>query len=133
VAGAHFGVSLALNGDLAVIGASLGLFQQGADQRSAYVFVGLSDYQLLRQFSPELGSANDGFGYAVALDGDTVLVGAYRADAAATDQGAAYAFVLHDSQHVEQQKLFAHDGAAQEFFGEAVALDGDTLAVGARA
>jgi len=130
-AGAHFGVSLALSGDTAVVGASLGLFTQGVDQRSAYVFVFGGEWFPVRQLGPELGTANDGFGYAVALDGDTVLVGAYRGDAAATDQGAAYAFVLHDSRHVEQQKLFANDGAANDYFGNAVALDGNTVAVGA--
>jgi uncharacterized protein (TIGR03437 family) len=132
-AGWRFGVSLALKGDTAVVGASLGLFQPGVDQRSAYVFTVVSDPELVRRLGPELGSANDGFGYAVALDGDTVLVGAYRGDATATDQGAAYAFTLRDSRSVEQQKLIASDGGAQEFFGEAVALSGDTLAVGAHA
>ncbi len=132
-AGAHFGVSVAMSGDTAVVGASLGLFTPGVDQRSAYAFVfDGGDWEPVRQLGPELGSANDRFGYAVALDGDTVLVGAYRGDAVANDQGAAYAFVLHDSRHVEQQKLTANDGSASDYFGDAVALSGDTLAVGAR-
>jgi uncharacterized protein (TIGR03437 family) len=130
-AGAHFGVSVAVSGDIAVVGASLGLFQQGVDHCSAYVFVYGGEWFPVRRLGPELGTADDRFGYAVALDGDTVLVGAYRADATATDQGAAYAFVLHDSRHVEQQKLTAHDGGANEKFGAAVALDGNTLVVGA--
>jgi uncharacterized protein (TIGR03437 family) len=131
-AGAHFGVSVALDGNTAVIGASLGLFHQGVDQRSAYVFVrNGKHWGQVRRFGPELGSANDGFGYAVALDGDTVLVGAYRSDAVANDQGAAYAFALRDSRSVERQKLTAADGVAGAQFGYSVALDGDTLAVGA--
>ncbi|MGH9839289.1 MAG: putative Ig domain-containing protein [Blastocatellia bacterium] len=130
-AGAHFGVSVAMSGDTAVIGASLGLFTPGVDKRSAYVFVNDGDWEPVRQLGPELGSTNDGFGYAVALDGDTVLTGAYRGDAVASDQGAAFAFVLHDGRHVEQQHLTANDGAATDFFGYAVALSGDTLVVGA--
>jgi hypothetical protein len=129
--GGQFGVSLAMSGDVAVVGASLGLYQTGVDQRSAYVFVRLGDWELVRQLGPDLGSANDGFGYAVAVDGDTTLVGAYRSDAVATDQGAAYAFVMRDSRHVEQQKLTANDGAEYDYFGGAVALSGDTLVVGA--
>ncbi|MGE3434176.1 MAG: putative Ig domain-containing protein, partial [Blastocatellales bacterium] len=131
--GARFGVSLALDGDTAVVGASLGLFQTGpnaVDQRSAYVFLQLGDYELVGQFGLGLGSANDSFGYAVALDGDTVLVGAYRSDASATDQGAAYAFTLHDSRHVEQPKLIANDGARNDQFGWSVAVSGNTVAVG---
>jgi hypothetical protein len=131
-AGAQFGVSLALDGDTAVVGASRGLYQPGVDQHSAYVFARLGDWEPVRQFGPELGTADDRFGYAVALDGDTVLVGAYRGDATAIDQGAAYAFVLRDSRHLEQQKLTANDGGVSEYFGHAVALSGDTLAVGAR-
>jgi len=129
-AGAHFGVSVAMSGDTAVVGASLGLFTQGVDQRSAYVFVYGGEWFLVRHLGPELGAANDRFGYAVALDGDTALVGAYRGAAAGADQGAAYAFVLRDSRSVEQQKLFANDGAAGDYFGAAVTLDADTLAVG---
>ncbi len=130
--GGHFGVSLAVSGDTAVVGASLGLFQTGTELHSAYVFERLTDWEVVRQFGPELGATNDGFGYAVALSGDTVLVGAYRADAAAADQGAAFAFVLHDSRHIGQQKLIAPDGATFDQFGNAVALDGDTLVIGAQ-
>ncbi|MGE0127865.1 MAG: putative Ig domain-containing protein [Blastocatellales bacterium] len=130
-AGGHFGVSVALDADTAVVGAALGPFAPGADQRSAYVFVQRGDYELVRRFGPELGSANDGFGYAVALDGDTVLVGAYRGDATANDQGAAYVFTLRDSRSVEQQKLTANDGGAGDNFGNVAALDADTLVVGA--
>lgn len=129
--GMRFGVSVAMSGDTAVIGAALGLTAQGVDQRSAYVFLQLGDWELVRQFGPELGAADDRFGYAVALDGATVLIGAYRADATAIDQGAAYAFVLHDSRHVQQPKLIAQDGAELDHFGNAVAISGDTLVVGA--
>jgi uncharacterized protein (TIGR03437 family) len=134
VAGGHFGVSVALSGDLAVVGESLGLFGTGADQRSAYVFETSTDPRLVRRLGLELGAVpattNDRFGYAVAVEGNTVLAGAYRANATTT--GAAYAYVLHDSRHGERQKLTAHDGVTNDLFGSAVALDGDTLAVGAR-
>ena len=69
-------------------------------------------------------------GTAWRSSGDTVIVGAYRSNITATAQGAAYAFVLHDSRHVEQQRLFASDGAAYDHFGDAVALSGDTVAIG---
>jgi len=129
--GAQFGIAVALHGDTLLVGASLALFGVGADQRSAYAFVYNDDWFFVRQFGLGLGAAEDRFGYAVALDGDAVLIGAYRTNAAATAQGAAYVFTLHDSRHDEQQKLIASDGAPLDRFGEAVALSGDTLVVGA--
>ncbi|HNG34785.1 MAG TPA: putative Ig domain-containing protein, partial [Blastocatellia bacterium] len=127
--GAHFGTSLAMDGGLLVVGASLGLSVAGVDQRTAYVYSTVNA-SFIRQFGVEVGNADDRFGYAVAVKGDTVLVGAYRADAAATDQGAAYVFALRDSQHAAQPKLLANDGAADDAFGFAVTISGDLLAVG---
>ena len=46
-------------------------------------------------------------------------MGAYKGDVTATDQGAAYAFLLHDSKHDEQQKLVADDGDESDYLGEA--------------
>ncbi|MBS1788049.1 MAG: putative Ig domain-containing protein [Acidobacteria bacterium] len=133
-ASAHFGTSLALEGDTLVVGASLGLNESGADQRSAYVFVDAGEWVFVRQFGPETGTAHnspdDRFGFAVALDGGTVLVGAYRSDAATTDQGAAYIFELHDGQHIAQPKLTAFDAASNDNFGWSVAVSGNTVAIG---
>jgi MYXO-CTERM domain-containing protein len=78
------------------------------------------------------GSALDAFGFAVAVQGDTALVGAYRDDSArGTDAGAAYVFVRSGATWTEQAKLEASDGAAEDAFGASVALDGDTAIVGA--
>ncbi len=129
--GAQFGVSLALDGDMAVVGASLGLPALGVDARSAYVYLVGSESVLIRELGPEVGAADDRFGYAVAVDGNTVFVGAYKARITATAQGAAYAFTLHDGQHIGQQKIVANDGAENDHLGSSVALSGDTLAVGA--
>ncbi len=130
--GAHMGVSVALDGNLAVIGASLGLFAPGPDQRTAYVFVRNGTYWgQVQQFGPEIGSTGDRLGYAVAIDGDTVLAGAHRGENTANDQGIVYAFSLRDSHRIEQQKLIAPDGAAKEYFGYAVGLDRETLVIGA--
>ena len=128
---ARLGISVALSGDTAVVGAARGLFDTGDDHRSAYVFVYSGEWTPVRQLGSELGTANDGFGYAVALEGETALVGAYRTAVTAADQGAAYVLTLHDSRHAEQQKLIADDGKKSDYFGYSVALAGDTLAVAA--
>lgn len=80
------------------------------------------------------GSAEDSFGQALALDGDTAVVGAYRDDVGSnTDQGSVYVFTRGGGgDWTLQQKLTASDGEFFARFGHAIALDGDTLVVGAR-
>ncbi len=136
-ADAHFGASVALSGDTAVVGAALDFFQSGPDQQSAYAFVYSGTWNYVRQFSLNPSLESNGFGRAVALSGDTVLVGAYRErinNHPFPNQGAAYTFVLSDSRHLEQSpRLSSIGGGPNEYFGEALALDGDTLVIGAYA
>ncbi|MFN2137944.1 MAG: hypothetical protein ACK2UK_18460 [Candidatus Promineifilaceae bacterium] len=72
-------------------------------------------------------------GYAVAVEGNTAVVGAYSANVnGKLNQGAAYVFVRGtDGDWSQQQKLVAEDGAAFEYFGTAVTVEGNTAAVGA--
>lgn len=73
-----------------------------------------------------------GFGGAVAISGDTAIVGASSATVGTNSfQGAAYVFIKTTSGWSEQQKLSAADGAPSDNFGEAVAIDGDTVIVSA--
>jgi hypothetical protein len=51
------------------------------------------------------------FGNAVAVSGDTVVVGALLEDVAGeVDAGAAYVFVRSGASWIQQQKLLASDG-----------------------
>jgi len=79
------------------------------------------------------GAANDFFGYNVALSKDTAVIGAYKVDdkQRGEDVGAAYVFIRSGKDWVQQAKLSALDGAAQDTFGGKVALWGDTVIVGA--
>jgi hypothetical protein len=78
------------------------------------------------------GAADDRFAGAVAIDGDTAIVGAaYNDPSGFTNAGAAYVFVRSGDEWVEQAKLTASDAATLNFFGCAVALDGDTAVIGA--
>ena len=130
-ANAHFGTSVALDGDRAIAGATLGLFEPGPDRRAAYAAYFDGDWNQIWQLGSPVGSASDRFGYAVSLDGNRALVGAFQADATAVDQGAGYLFELRAARHNEEQKLTAFDGAERDHFGRAVALSGDTLVIGA--
>jgi FG-GAP repeat protein len=74
------------------------------------------------------GAQGDQFGISVAVDGDTALIGAAYENGG---QGAAYVFVQSNGSWSEAQKLVASDGAANDWFGQSVALDGDTAVIGA--
>jgi len=77
------------------------------------------------------GEAGDHFSNYVAIDEDTLVVGApYDADMG-TDSGSAYVFMRSGSTWSEQAKLTASDGAEGDRFGFAVAIDGDTIVVAA--
>ena len=74
----------------------------------------------------------DRFGFSVAISGETVVVGAPSDDTEAVeDQGSAYVFVRSGGVWSLQQKLLASDAAAFDFFGESVAISGETVVVGA--
>src|SRR5438045_269930 len=80
---------------------------------------------------PRDGARQDYFGDSVALDGDTLVVGASLKDVAYQDAGAVYIYVKNASGGwVEQQKLINTDPSDGFLFGSAVALSGDTLVVG---
>ncbi|MCB9421610.1 MAG: FG-GAP repeat protein [Ardenticatenaceae bacterium] len=76
------------------------------------------------------GAAFDYF-YTVAVSEDTVVVGAYGDDDNGADSGAAYVYSRNGTIWIQQAKLTASDGAADDWFGRAVAVSGDTVVVGA--
>jgi hypothetical protein len=104
-----------------------------SDQGSAYVFTRSGNtWTQEAKLTAGDGAAADQFGYSVALDGDTALIGAYADNVGANrDQGSAYVFTRSGTAWTQQVKLTAGDGAAGDFFGNSVALDVDTAMVGA--
>ena len=80
---------------------------------------------------PSDGAGNDYFGYSVALDGDTAIMGAYGDDDNGSQSGSVYIFTRTGETWAEQTKLLPSDGADVDYFGFSVALDGDTALVGA--
>jgi hypothetical protein len=128
----HFGRSVALNGETALVGAHLAYIGGNTNQGAAYVFTRSGTiWSQQQKLVAADGAATDLFGSSVALDGETALIGA-RADVGANgNQGAAYVFTRSGASWSQQQKLVARDGAAGDWFGRSVALDGDTALVGA--
>ncbi|MFF2494874.1 FG-GAP repeat protein [Agromyces sp. NPDC058064] len=75
--------------------------------------------------------AFDAFGSAVAVSGDRVVAGAPNGDADEIDFGAVYVYEADGSGGWAERKLTASDGAAGDQFGNAVAVSGDRIVVGA--
>jgi len=127
----YFGISVALSADTALIGAYAD-DDKGGSSGSAYVFTrsGATWSQQAKLTAAD-GAANDNFGYSIALSGDTALVGAYLDDDRGSNSGSAYIFIRSGGSWSQQRKLTATDGAADDYFGYAVALSGDTALVGA--
>jgi hypothetical protein len=74
---------------------------------------------------------DDQFGTSHAVDGQWAVVGSPHANTNGTSSGAAYVYQMQGEAWVYHSKLTASDVAALDEFGNAVALDGNTIFVGA--
>jgi hypothetical protein len=128
-----FGVSVAVKGDTAIVGAYLDDYLSNVNQGSAYVFVRSgTTWSLQQHLLAADGAAVDEFGSSVALDGETAVVGAWSKTVGSNvQQGSAYVFVRSGTLWTQQAKLTSTDGQAQDFFGASVGLSGDTVIIGA--
>jgi alpha-tubulin suppressor-like RCC1 family protein len=151
----YFGLSVAVAGDTAVIGAygedsnaaGVGGNQadnSAADAGAAYVFTRSGSTWTQQAYLKASNSAvNDYFGRSVAVSGDTAVIGAYGEDSnatgvggnggsnSATFSGAAYMFTRSGSTWAQQAYLKASNTGANDYFGRSVALSGDTAIIGA--
>lgn len=125
--GVAFGFSVGVSGDTAVVGA----FQERGIG-SAYVFLRTGGvWSQQQKLTASQYAGGNAFGYSVAVNGDTVLLGAPLDLQAGFASGSAYVFVRSGSVWSETQKLTASDTAIGDQFGLFVAVSGDTAMVGA--
>ena len=152
---ANFGQSVAVSGDTVAVGAqaetskSRGINSNQLDASArtagaAYVFarVGTS-WSQEAYIKPSNTLSGSFFGVSIALAGETLVVGAYgeaskaknvngdETDASAGFAGAAYVFARAGTTWSQEAYVKASNTRAGAQFGEAVAIAGDTLAVGA--
>ncbi len=74
---------------------------------------------------------NDRFGFSVSVSGDVAVVGAYGDDDLGFNSGSTYVY-HYDAptlMWVEEQKLTASDGVADDGFGGSVSVSGDVAVV----
>ena len=123
--------SVAISGDTLVVGNGFKNHFRGAAyvwEKPASGWAGtlLSNAKL----AASDGRANDNLGFGVAVDGDTVVVGAGRGDGG----GGAYIFQRPASgwsgEISETAKLTASATVNDDYFGRAVGISGDTIVVG---
>lgn len=76
------------------------------------------------------GAVADKFGQSVAISGDTIVVGAFQDDTGFADGGSAYVFVRSGTTWTFQQKLTPALMAANDEFGNAVGITGNSIVVG---
>ncbi|MEM6457722.1 MAG: hypothetical protein AAF772_21715, partial [Acidobacteriota bacterium] len=128
----HFGRSVAVSGDTAIVGAYLD-DDAGDRSGSAYIFQrnqgGADSWGQVTKIIADDASADELFGRSVAVNGDTALVGASGASG-----GAAYIFRRSEGgadSWGQVTKITASDAAAGDGFGTSAAVSGDTAIVGA--
>lgn len=137
----NFGHSVAVNGDTALVSAPRDDDPNGFQSGSVYVFGRDRSRWIQRdKLSASDGDSTDRFGWSVAFDGDTAVIGSTDDDDPnGKNSGSVYVFRRHEREMVrgslfwwsQEAKLVARDGDDLDYFGYSVAVDGDTVLVGA--
>ena len=122
-----------IDGDTIVVGAKADNSARG----SAYVFDrdqgGVDHWGEVKKLVASDQASSDYFGYAVSISGDRIAVGAIWENGR---RGAAYLYERDQGgigNWGEVKKLVASDAEASDYFGGAISISGDTVAVGAYA
>lgn len=120
----QYGISVALDGNVAVIGANLH-DDLGATAGAAFVqrFDGSSWVQEAKLLASD-GSPGDSFGWSVSLSGDVAVVGAFGSGP--WNVGSVYVFRHDGTNWVEEQKLVGYGTTLQQL-GYSVAVSDDVI------
>jgi len=127
--GDNFGSAVAISGTWVVVGAP---YDDGGagNAGSAYVYYSVGASTALLATIPNPSPAlNDYFGWAVAVSGTRIVIGAPSDSTGATSAGSAYAYNLTGAPTIPAATL--NSSTPFERFGSAVAVSGDHVVVGA--
>lgn len=124
--GYAFGISVAMSGNTAIIGASHdnGV---GTESGAAYVFDVTTGQQLFKLTASD-ASEGAAFGGSVAISDNVAIVGAPGDAHAGIESGSAYLFDVITGREIG--KLTAGDAAQGSQFGASVAISGDLAVIG---
>ncbi|HOX47522.1 MAG TPA: hypothetical protein PK668_28270, partial [Myxococcota bacterium] len=132
--GDRFGVSVALSGDTALVGAHLHRVGASDAQGAAYVFSrSAGAWSEAQQLTDSIGQAGDLFGWSSSISGDTIAIGAPtdEPDGSNAMIGSASIFRLRGGLWTQQQKVTASDGASGDQFGYSITVSGGLVVAGA--
>ncbi|MCK4340242.1 MAG: hypothetical protein KAY37_00780 [Phycisphaerae bacterium] len=121
---ACFGCSVAVAGNLAVIGA----FADGPGAAYVFEYDG-GEWTEIEKLIPAGGGPEDRLGQAVAISGDRLVIGAPQGN---LWNGVAYVYQFDGGSWVLEATLAAEDAAQYDYFGWSVAIDGEVIVIGAR-
>src|SRR3984893_1758489 len=129
--GDQFGYSIKISGDTAVVGA----YQKNSSTGAAYIFErnkgGVDNWGQVKELTASDAAQGDEFGEKVAINGDTVIVGAPFKN---SQTGAAYIFERNQGgadNWGQVKEVTASDAAASDQFGFSVGINVDTVVIGA--
>ncbi|WP_462248609.1 FG-GAP repeat protein [Ferruginibacter sp.] len=132
-AGDHFGTSVCISGNYAIVGADQDDIGANLEQGSVsiYQFNG-TNWVLMQKINDATGAAADLFGCSVSISGNYVIAGAYSDDVGAnSSQGSVSIYQFNGTNWVLMQKITDASGAPNDFFGFSVSISGNYAIVGA--
>lgn len=128
----QFGFSVALYNDVLAVG-SFRDDQSANDAGAVYFFRNTGTWTFEQKVAYGMGQPDDFFGYAVDLDANECIIGAYLDDDNGTNSGSAFIYAFDGSVWSQEQKLVPSNGASGDAFGFSVSIDGDYAVCGAYA
>jgi len=123
----NFGRSAAIDGNNVLVGAPYDN-THGPNVGQVHLFDATTGI-LLHTFDDPTVTSDDGFGYSVAIDGDNVLIGAWKDETNGRFVGQAYLFDAVSGGLV--QTFDDPTVTSEDYFGSAVAIDGNNVLIGA--
>jgi len=137
MAGDEFATSLAIDGDVIVSGIWSEQYDTVHSAGGVYLFSTSSTWQIAGSLHASDRQAGDQFGSSVAIDGNTLVVGAYLEDGGDgdinLDAGQVYVFYRNrggPNAWGEAKKMYSSGPQPGDYFGMSVAIDGDVIVVG---
>lgn len=131
----EFGSSVALAGTTAMVGAPLYPQNQGGNGGLGIVYVyayANGAWTETQQLAPADLTPGAAFGSGIAIHGTTAVISAPTQNVGLYSlQGAVYVYALADGQWSQVQQLTKNNGGPYDnYFGESIAFDGDTIVIG---